>query len=194
MIIETVNTNELIKRTAEQLKKQIQKPAWSDYVKTGAHNERPPSDRDWWYVRAAAVLRAIAKLGPIGVSKLRTKYGGARNRGVKPEQFRKGSGAVIRKILQQLEKAQLIKQDVIGKRKGRVITAAGKKLLQSVAKEIQKEAPKPKAPVPVAPPKKEEPKPVKQEPAVEKVEKPVKKEEAAPKDQPKQDGGEEVKA
>ena len=133
--------NTLIKRTAVELKKlpEIKPPAWSAYAKTGMHKERPPLLVDWWHIRAAAVLRSIAKLGPVGVSKLRTKYGGKKNRGHKPEHFYRGSGSIIRKVLQQLEAAKLIKQTKIGVHKGRVLTPAGHSLLDKTALTIYKE-------------------------------------------------------
>ena len=125
--------NKLISKTAEKLKKieQIKPPEWVAWVKTGVHKERPPIQKDWWYIRAAAILRSVYKLGPIGVSKLRTKYGGKKNRGMKPEEFRKGSGNIIRKILQQLESAGLIEKGKKGVHKGRIITPRGTKLLAS---------------------------------------------------------------
>lgn len=124
----------LIGKAAAELKKSIKAPAWSMYVKTGAHKERPPEDADWWYKRAAALLRSVYMRGPIGTSKLRTKYGGKKNRGFMPEKFYRGSGKVIRMILQQLEQQQLIVQQQKGVHKGRVITPKGKKLLDTLAK------------------------------------------------------------
>src|SRR3989344_7517881 len=126
--------NVLIGKAAAELKKSIQAPELSKYVKTGAHKERPPQDYDWWYKRAAAVLRSVYMLGPVGTSKLRTKYGGKKNRGFKPEKFYRGSGKVIRMILQQLENEKLVVQQQKGVHKGRVITPKGKKLLDSLAK------------------------------------------------------------
>ncbi|KAF0214562.1 MAG: small subunit ribosomal protein S19e, partial [bacterium] len=43
----------------EELKKvkEITPPAWSQFVKSGAHRERIPQQDDFWYVRSAAVLR-----------------------------------------------------------------------------------------------------------------------------------------
>ncbi len=136
-----VPANELIAKTAAELKKlpQLKAPVWSVYAKTGVHKERPPIHADWWHIRAAAVLRSVAKLGPVGVSKLRTKYGGKKNRGHKPEHFFKGSGNIIRKVLQQLEAAKLIKQVKIGVHKGRVLTPEGHSLLDKTALLIQKE-------------------------------------------------------
>ncbi|MBN2111795.1 40S ribosomal protein S19, partial [Candidatus Woesearchaeota archaeon] len=97
---------------------------------------------DWWYVRAASILRKVSMLGPVGVSKLRTLYGGKKDRGMKPEKFMKGSGNIIRKALQQLEKAGLAKQAEKGTHKGRVITPKGKSLLDKAAVKIQKSSPK----------------------------------------------------
>ena len=75
-------------------------------------------------------------LGPIGVSKLRSHYGGKKNRGYKPEHFYKGSGNIIRKVIQQLEKEGFVKTDLKSKHKGRLITAKGKKFLDAVASKI----------------------------------------------------------
>lgn len=125
------NTQELLGKVAEELKKieAIKAPEWAIFVKTGANKERPPADPDWWYQRAASVLRKVAILGPIGVSKLRRKYGGRRNRGVAPDKFYKGSGNIVRKCLQQLTEAGLIKEMQKGVHKGRVITPKGQSLL-----------------------------------------------------------------
>ena len=130
-----VSPDLLIERLKEKLKDvpEIQPPEWAKYVKTGSHRERPPQQEDWWYVRAASVLRAVYLRGPVGVEKLRTKYGGRKDRGVKPEHFRKASGHVIRKIMQQLEEAGLVEKV---ERKGRKITPKGQSLLDKLATEI----------------------------------------------------------
>jgi len=128
------DANVLIEKAANELKKSIKAPEWSAYVKTGVHKERPPEDRDWWYKRAAAVLRKVYMLGPVGTNKLRVKYGGKKNRGFKPERFYPGSGKVIRTILQQLEKEKFIVQQQKGLHKGRVVTGKGKKFLDSLSK------------------------------------------------------------
>ena len=134
--IQDVNTNELIEKAAEELKKtnEIKIPDWAPFVNTGVHKERPPADPEWWYKRAAAVLRKIYLLGPIGVNKLRTYYGGRKDRGSKPEHFYKGSGKILRLILQQLEKEGLVKYDEKGLHKGRVITPKGKSFLDKLIK------------------------------------------------------------
>lgn len=131
---QVTNVNGFIGSLAKELQgiDAITAPEWAQFVKTGAHKERPPVDKDWWYTRSAAVLQSVARLGPIGVSKLRTKYGGRKNRGVRPDRHVRASGSIIRNVLQQLEAAKLIKQTQVGSHKGRVITADGKKLLDKV--------------------------------------------------------------
>lgn len=136
-----VYPNDLINKAAEELKKlpEFQPPEWAAFVKTGAHRERPPVDQDWWSHRAAALLRTIQILGPIGVSKLRTKYGGKKRRGHQPPEFRRGSGSIIRKALQQLDKAGFTKFAEKGIHKGRIITPKGKSFLEKIASQLAKQ-------------------------------------------------------
>jgi len=138
MTIYDVDPTELIEEVAKELQKieLIKPPEWAVYVKTGASKERPPARADWWHIRAASVLRKVRLKGPIGVSKLRVLYGGLKNRGHQPERFKKGSGNIIRKILQQMEKAELIKKGEKEVHKGRLITPKGIKLMDNVAKKI----------------------------------------------------------
>jgi len=158
-MIDKVDPGLLIASVAEKLKSEIHKPAWASFVKTGTHKQRPPVDEDWWYFRAASILRAISIKGPIGVSKLRIKYGGRKNLGVKPEHFRKGSGKIIRIILQQLEEVKLIETTKIGIRKGRIISNKGKSLLFTTSKELNS-ASKPKKQIKETTKKSTEEKPV----------------------------------
>jgi len=135
-----VNPNILNLQVADELKKQklVEPLEWASFVKTGRSKERLPDNTDWWYHRSAALLRSIAKLGPVGTQKLRTKYGSRKDRGNKPSKFYPASGSIIRKILQQLEKSELIKQDQKGIHKGRVLTPKGVSLLDKIAIQIAK--------------------------------------------------------
>ena len=137
----SVNPHTLIHRAADELKTKrlIEKPEWATFVKTGRHKERLPDHANWWFYRSAAVLRSVAKLGPIGTEKLRTKYGGLKGRGHKPEKFYKGSASIIRTILQQIETSGLIKQTQKGVHKGRVLTPQGMSFLDKIAVQIAKE-------------------------------------------------------
>lgn len=133
--VKSVSTQQLLERVGEKLQKEgIEMPEWARNVKTGVYAERPPENPDWWYVRAASVLRKIQLHGPVGTNKLRTWYGGAQNRGARPEKHTKAGGKVIRTCLQQLEKADLVKNV---KGKGRILTPKGQSILEKTASEIQ---------------------------------------------------------
>ena len=114
-----VPPGKLIQAVSEHLKKEIRPPEWSKFVKTGVHKERAPSQEDWWYLRTASVLRKLYLRQPMGVSKFRRAYGGRKNKGHKPEHKYLASGAIIRKVLQQLEQAGYTEQE---KGKGRKIS------------------------------------------------------------------------
>ena len=111
-------------------------PEWASFVKTGVHKERPPENPDWWYIRCASLLRKIYIKGPIGIERLRSEYGGRKDRGVRPEHTKKGSGAIIRNALKQLEEAGLV-ETLNGR--GRVITSKGRRLLDLLSTEIKRE-------------------------------------------------------
>lgn len=112
--------------------KNIVAPEWAKFVKTGVHKERPPMDKDWWTIRAASVLRKVSKHGPIGVNSLAKQYGGRQNRGYKPDVKKSASRNIIRKVMQQLEAAELIHANKNPKagQHGKIVTAKGKALLQ----------------------------------------------------------------
>ena len=136
-----VNPSELVFKTSEELKKQklVIPESWAKFVKTVHNKERLPDQEDWWFIRSAAILRTVAKLGPIGTEKLRTKYGGKKNRGHKPERTYKASGSIIRTILQQLEKSGLIKQVEKEGHKGRVLTPKGTSFMDKIAVQLAKQ-------------------------------------------------------
>ncbi len=142
MGIYDVPKTELIERAAKELQKveAIKPPQWVLFAKTGAYKQRQPSRDDWWFVRAAAVLRRLSDSdGPIGVQKLRIVYGGRKNKGHAPERFYKGSGNILRKVFQQLEKAGFAKKVDKGLRKGRIITPQGMSFLGKIADAYMKE-------------------------------------------------------
>ena len=136
-----VDPNELVNKAATELKTQklVQPTEWSKFVKTSSGRERLPDNPDWWYYRSAAILRSVARLGPVGTQKLRTKYGSKKDRGHKPSRFQRASGSIIRKIIQQLEKSELIKQTEKGAHKGRILTPKGTSFLDKIAIQIHKE-------------------------------------------------------
>lgn len=131
-----VSATKLIELTATKLKddERFTPPQWAGWVKTGMHKEHPPQNDDWWYTRCAALLRRIAIDGPVGTQRLRSVYGGKTDNSSRPERFVKGSGSIIRKAMQQLESAGLVRTTP----KGREISPEGRSFLDNNAYEIAK--------------------------------------------------------
>ncbi|HDI01851.1 MAG TPA: 30S ribosomal protein S19e [Candidatus Bathyarchaeota archaeon] len=134
----------LIRRLAKYLREEVDEvrpPEWAIFVKTGPHAQRPPQDPNWWYVRCASLLRKLYMHGPIGVERLRSMYGGRKDRGHRPEHHVKAGGSIIRKALQQLEAAGLVMKavDEKGHVIGRVLTPKGRSLLDRIATEVKRE-------------------------------------------------------
>jgi len=127
------------KKLAEALKQleEFKMPEWANYVKTSVARARPPVEEDWWHKRAASILRQIYIKGVVGVNRLKTRYGGRKNRGMQPEEFRKGSGKIIRVMLQQAEKAGFLEK-IKAKKSGRQLTKKGKEFLEGIKGEGEK--------------------------------------------------------
>ena len=130
-----MSANEYNAKLAEILKSmsEFEAPEWSFFVKTGIAKDRPPQEPDFWHKRAASILRQIYVHKTVGVGRLRTRYGSKKNRGVKPERFKKSGGKIIRVILQQAEAAEILEKfNEPGKRAGRKLTEKGKELMEGI--------------------------------------------------------------
>ncbi|MBN2153602.1 MAG: 30S ribosomal protein S19e [Candidatus Lokiarchaeota archaeon] len=131
----------LIKRLSEKLRTypdvNVPREVKLGFWKTSCAKEFAPENDDFWFVRAASLLRRLALKKEIGVSRLRKEYGSRQRNGLRPARFRKASGKIIRRILQQLEKAGLV---AIEKSAGRKLTPTGHSLVDKVAHEIVREA------------------------------------------------------
>ena len=132
-----VPAEDLIEKLTEQIKKEkkIKPPDWAVFVKTGVHAERMPQNKDWWYTRCASLIRKVYIHGPIGVSELRSEYGGRKQIGYNLSHHRDAGGAIIRKALQQLQQAGYI----VNKRRGRSISEEGMKKVDRIATELYDE-------------------------------------------------------
>ena len=106
---------------------------WTKFAKTGRHNEKSPVNADWWHKRVASLLRKVYIMGPIGTSRLAAEFGGAADRGSKPNRAVKGSGSATRMAMQQLERAGL-EQSL--KSRGRVVSGKGRSLVDDAAHEV----------------------------------------------------------
>jgi small subunit ribosomal protein S19e len=113
----------LIEAISEELKsndKVFIPPEWAEFVKLGVAQENAPEQRkDWWFIRVASI------------------FGGRKNRGSKPERTFKGSGAIIRHAIHQLEKGGYVSQAT----DGRIVTPAGRSFVDSMAYKVKQQLP-----------------------------------------------------
>lgn len=124
---------ELAKYLEENVK-TFRPPAWSSFVKTGSNRERIPEVRNWWYVRAASILRKLyINERPVGVGAFRRIYGGPEGGSSTPSHFRRSGSSVTRQILHQLETAGLVMKV---EKRGRVLTPRGRSLLDSISNKV----------------------------------------------------------
>ena len=121
----------LIEETATKLKTEVKEPEFVKYVKSGVHKERAPQRDDWFYIRMASILYRAYKWNVIGTERLRSYYGGKKNRGVKEEHQYKASGKVIRTAVQKLEEVGYLER---AQPKGRKLTPKAQKLLNENSK------------------------------------------------------------
>ena len=129
-----VPQSKLIGALAAQMKNLpgVQEPDWARWVKTGSHAERPPINADWWFSRAASLMRKLYIHGPVGLSDLERAYGGTKALHYFPKHHRDAGGSSTRRILKQLEQAELVAKTP----KGRVLSPKGRAMLDKVSKEI----------------------------------------------------------
>jgi small subunit ribosomal protein S19e len=132
-----VPADALIEELSDRLADRIEEPDWARYAKGGSDRELAPEREDFWYVRAASVLRRVAVDGPVGVERLTTHYGGSK-RGtnryrVAPPRQVDGSGKIVRTILQQLQEEGLVAEHGS---EGREVTPEGRSLLDDVAGDV----------------------------------------------------------
>ncbi len=131
-----VPASKLIAALAEHLRKLpgMEAPEWAPFVKTGSQADRPPFQPDWWFTRQGSLLRKIYFRGPVGISELESVYGGAKAVGYAFRHHRDTGSSVIRRVLKQLEQAELVSKTP----KGRILTPKGVALLDKVSKDIFK--------------------------------------------------------
>jgi small subunit ribosomal protein S19e len=139
-----VPADDLIDEVADRLADRIDEPAWAEFVKTGVDRELPPQQDDFWYVRAASLLRKVADRGPVGVGTLAADYGGSTSGStryrVAPDSHVDGSRNIIRTILQALEEEDLVET---AQGEGRRVTDEGRSFLDEVAGDVMEDLDRP---------------------------------------------------
>ena len=132
--VHDVPSGKLIPALAEQVKglPGMEAPDWARLVKTGSHAERPPNDPEWWFSRAASIMRKRYLHSPVGLGDLERAYGGTKALHYIPKHHWDAGGSSIRRILRQLEQAELVSKTP----KGRVLTPKGHAMLDKVSREV----------------------------------------------------------
>jgi len=138
-IVFGIEAGKYLNEVAAELRKmpEFEMPKWAAFVKTSSGRARPPASSDWWAMRAASILRQLYMKNIMGVQRLRTRYGGRKNRGMKPERFHKSSGKIIRTILQQATKAGFAEEVKDSLKKGRKLTKRGREFMEEIAKKLK---------------------------------------------------------
>lgn len=134
--IKDVNADLFIRLYAQHLKLhgKVTMPKWCTFVKTGKGKHLAPIDDDWYYMRAASILRKLYYKPDTGVCGLRKIYSCNQRRGVVPNHKSLASGKIIRTILQQFENLGFIEQNP--QKKGRRLTEKGQNAVNSFARYI----------------------------------------------------------
>lgn len=137
--VKDVKPEAFVVEFAKYLKRsgKIELPKYVDLVRTGVSKELSPYNADWYYVRAAGVVRRLYVQSGKGVGGLRKTYSeGSRKRGVAPEHQALAGGAHLRHMLQQLEKMGLIEKDPT--HGGRRVTQQGRRDLDRIAQQVRR--------------------------------------------------------
>lgn len=130
-----IPAKDLIEGIAKKLEKDtnIEIPEKNIYSKTGVNRESPPTNKNWWYIRCAAILRKVYINNNIGVERMREEFGGKQNCGSNTSKARAGSGTIARRAFQQLEKAGYLSKI---KGRGRMLSPKGRSFMDNTSKEV----------------------------------------------------------
>ena len=109
-------------------------PAKFVYCKTGVSRQYAPENPDWYYIRAAAVLRRLYSQGTQGMTDLRRMFGSAADGSCIPNHFKLSSGSIMMTIAHQLQAQGFVE---IAAGEGRKITEKGKKVLDQFASQLK---------------------------------------------------------
>lgn len=133
--VKSIPSDEFVLKLAAALKNKgtIKTQKWHDYVKTGCSRLYTPANQDWFYIRAAAMLRRLNSRDAAGTGAFRRVFGNVHMSTSTPHHFTKSSGGLIRNILKQLEAAKFVEKTD----KGRRLSKKGQQFLNDFAKSIQ---------------------------------------------------------
>ena len=130
--VRDVNSWRWIKAAAKHFKSEgkLFVPNCTELVKTSHGRDRAPQNVDWYYIRCAAVLRAIYLRPGQGTGGLSKRFGIKKNRGSRPEITTRASRGLLHWCCRSLEGLKLLAK---GKESGRVVTKEGRKKVDTIA-------------------------------------------------------------
>ena len=133
--VRDISAEKFIAAYAEVLKNndKFVVPKWADLVKTGTFKELAPYDPDWYFVRAASVVRKIYLRQGTGIGALSKRYGGSYRRGARPERHQDAARGLIRTICINLDELKITEKTAKG---GRKISRVGQQALDLVAGQV----------------------------------------------------------
>jgi len=135
ILVTDIQSAEFISALSTKLKKMIDFDESLLIYKTSCAKELAPLNDDFQYIRLASIMRKMyIRRDPIGTSRLSKIYSSSKNRGSKPSRSQRGSGGLIRKLLQKLEAKNLICQVNDSNKHGRILSNEGHALMDSVVK------------------------------------------------------------
>ena len=108
-------------------------PNCAEYIKTSHGRERAPANPDWYYIRAAAVLRRIYLRPGVGLGGLAKVFANKKNRGSQPEITCPAARGPLHWVCKSLEGLKLVAK---GKESGRVLTQTGRKRCDTIASNV----------------------------------------------------------
>lgn len=133
--VKDVDPSAFVQAFAQHLKRsgKMVVPAYCDHIKTSCAKQLGPADPDWFYVRAAAVARHLY-VRPAGTNGLRKAFGCSKRKNMLRAHHSIASGGVIRYILKEFEKMEIVDKAQSG---GRKLTPNGLRMCDRVANQLK---------------------------------------------------------
>jgi len=137
--------NKLVNQVASFFKEKniIKIPKYASLVKTSRANDCEPINPDYFYYKAAAIVRKlyVTKSKNVGVGSLRVMFSKKERRGSQPPKTFRAGGKIIREIVIQLKNAGYVK-NYGGKEdetnSGLFLTQKGRSELDKIASGLMK--------------------------------------------------------
>ena len=105
-------------------------PNCTELMKQSHGNQRAPENPDWYFYRAASVLRHVYIHPGTGYGGLGKAFAIKKNNGSRPEKTVKATRGLLHWVCRSLEGLKLIAK---GKAKGRVLTREGRRKADAIA-------------------------------------------------------------